>query len=209
MQTAVVELTGLEKTFRTSKDVVHAVQGVDLAIHAGEVVALLGPNGAGKSTTIDLLLGLTQPDTGTVRIFGGAPQTAVAAGSIAVVLQTGSLIHDLSVRELLVMMAAVYPDPLDVDEVLGLVGIERIAERRTQKLSGGETQRARFALALMPKPDLLVLDEPTGALDVEARHAFWATMRSLATDGTTVLFATPNLDQAAAVGPRAPLIPCR
>jgi len=206
MQTPVVELKDLEKTFRTSKDVVRAVRGIDLTIHAGELVALLGPNGAGKSTTIDMLLGLTQPDAGTVRVFGGAPQAAVASGSIGVMLQTGSLIRDLSVRELLAMMAAIYPDPLDVDEVVELVGIEGIAQRRTQKLSGGETQRARFALAVLPNPELLVLDEPTVALDVEARHAFWQTMRAFAANGKTVLFATHNLDEADTFGDRAVMI---
>src|SRR5262245_26232730 len=203
MQTPVVELKDLEKTFRTSKDVVRAVRGIDLTIHAGELVALLGPNGAGKSTTIDMLLGLTQPDAGTVRVIGGAPQAAVATGSIGVMLQTGSLIRDLSVRELLAMMAAIYPNPLDVDEVVELVGI---AQRRTQKLSGGETQRARFALAVLPNPELLVLDEPTVALDVEARHAFWQTMRAFAANGKTVLFATHNLDEADTFGDRAVMI---
>src|SRR5262249_694925 len=144
-----------------------------------------------------------QPDAGTVRVFGGAPQVAVAAGSIGVMLQTGSLIRDLSVRELVAMMAAVYPDPLDVDEVLEISGVERIARRRTQKLSGGETQRVRFALALVPDPDLLVLDEPTVALDVEARRAFWMTLRSFATTGKTVVFATHNLDEAETFGDRA------
>jgi ABC-2 type transport system ATP-binding protein len=203
MQAPVVELTDLEKTFRTSKDVVRAVRGVDLTIHAGEVIALLGPNGAGKSTTIDMLLGLAEPDAGSVRVLGDAPEAAIAAGSIGVMLQTGSLIRDLSVQELIAMMAAVYPDPLDVDDVLELVGIERIARRRTQKLSGGESQRVRFALALVPNPDLLVLDEPTVALDVEARHAFWRTVRSFAADGKTVVFATHNLDEAEAFGDRA------
>jgi len=206
MQTPVVELSGLEKTFRTSKDLVQAVRGVDLTIYAGEVVALLGPNGAGKSTTIDMLLGLAEPDAGSVRVLGGAPQAAVGAGSIGVMLQTGSLIRDLSVRELLGMIAAVYPAPLDVDMVLELAGIAEITRRRTQKLSGGETQRVRFALALIPDPDLLVLDEPTVALDIESRHAFWRTVRSFAAEGKTVMFATHNLAEAEAFGDRAVLM---
>jgi ABC-2 type transport system ATP-binding protein len=206
MQTPVVELSGLEKTFRTSKDVVQAVRGVDLTIYAGEVVALLGPNGAGKSTTIDILLGLAEPDAGSVRVLGGAPQAAVGAGSIGVMLQTGSLIRDLSVRELLGMIAAVYPAPLDVDMVLELAGIAEITRRRTQKLSGGETQRVRFALALIPDPDLLVLDEPTVALDIESRHAFWRTVRSFAAEGKTVMFVTHNLAEAEAFGDRAVLM---
>src|SRR5262245_42342162 len=175
-QSNVIDLNGLAKSFRTPKGVVPSVRGMTLSIRAGEMVALLGPNGAGKSTTIDILLGLVDPDAGTVSVLGGAPRAAVAAGQVGVMLQTGSLIRDLSVRELVTMMALLYPRPLDVDEVLELVGIGPIAGRRTQKLSGGETQRVRFALALVCNPELLVLDEPTVALDVEARHAFWTTM---------------------------------
>ena len=151
-QSPVVELEGLVKSFHAPKGVVRAVRGVDLSIRAGEIVALLGPNGAGKSTTIDMLLGLTSPDAGTVRVLGRPPEEATAAGEVGVMLQVGSLLRDLSVRELVAMVASLYPRPLDVDEVLELVAIERIAGRRTQKLSGGETQRVRFALALVCNP---------------------------------------------------------
>src|SRR5262249_9811351 len=154
----------------------------------------------------DMLLGLARPDVGTVRVLGCPPDDAVSAGRVGVMLQTGSLIRDLSVRELVAMMASLYPAPLDVDEVLSLVGIEAIASRRTQKLSGGETQRVRFALALVCNPDLLVLDEPTVALDVEARYAFWMTMRAFAARGKTVLFATQQLDEADAYADRAVLM---
>ena len=105
--------------------------------------------------------------------------TGVAAGEIGAMLQTGGLIGDLSVRELVSMMASLYPRPLDVDEVLGLTGVLGVADQRTQKLSGGQTQRVRLALALVSDPELLVLDEPTVGLDVEARRDFWATMRVL------------------------------
>ena len=205
-QSTVVELIGVEKSYRTSEGVVHAVRGVDLVIRAGEAVALLGPNGAGKSTTIDMLLGLAQPDRGSVCVLGSPPDQAMATGGVGVMLQIGSLIRDLSVRELVTMMASLYPAPLDVDEVLRLVGLEPIAGRRTQKLSGGETQRVRFALALVCDPELLVLDEPTVALDVEARHAFWMTMRAFAARGKTVLFATHHLEEADAYADRAVLI---
>jgi ABC-2 type transport system ATP-binding protein len=199
----VVELAGLEKSFRTSKGVVHAVRGVDVSIRAGEIVALLGPNGAGKSTTIDMLLGLTDPDDGTVLVLGGRPDEATGAGAVGVMLQTGSLIHNLTARELVTMVASLYPAPLDVDEVLRLVGIEAIAGRRTQKLSGGEAQRVRFALALVCDPQLLVLDEPTVAMDVEGRHAFWTAMRAFAARGRTILFATHQLEEADAYADRA------
>jgi ABC-2 type transport system ATP-binding protein len=203
----VVELNGLEKSFPTPKGgVVHAVRGVDISIRPGEIVALLGPNGAGKSTTIDMLLGLAEPDAGSVGVLGRPPRAATGDGAVGVMLQTGSLIRDLSVRELVTMIASLYPLPLGVDEVLHLVGAGPIADRRTQKLSGGETQRVRFALALVSNPELLVLDEPTVALDVEARHAFWTTMRVFAARGKTVLFATHHLEEADAYADRAILM---
>jgi ABC-2 type transport system ATP-binding protein len=172
------------------------VRGIDVSISPGETVALLGPNGAGKSTTIDMLLGLTRPDRGTVEVFGAPPQAAVSRGAIGAMLQTGALIRDLSVKELIIMVASLYPRPLGVDETIELTRIADIAHQRTQKLSGGQTQRVRFAIALVTNPDLLVLDEPTVAMDVESRHAFWATMREFASRGKTVLFATHYLEEA-------------
>jgi ABC-2 type transport system ATP-binding protein len=191
-----ISLAGLTKTFRSPDGPVHAVRGVDVDIPRGQTVALLGPNGAGKSTTIDMLLGLTPPDAGSVTLFGREPRTAVNAGLIGAMLQTGSLIQYLSVRELLTMMAGMFPAPADVGEVMAKTGLERIARRRTQKLSGGETQRVRFAIALISNPDLLVLDEPTVAMDVESRHEFWEAMRDFAARGKTVLFATHYLEEA-------------
>jgi len=191
-----VRLTGLAKSFRGPEGPVHAVRGIDVSIAAGETVALLGPNGAGKSTTIDMMLGLLEPDHGQVTVFGRTPANAVKDGAVGAMLQTGAVLRDLSVRELVTMMASLYPRPLDVDEVLHLTGISDIANRRTQKLSGGQTQRVRFAVALVSNPELLVLDEPTVAMDVEGRHAFWTTMRDFAARGRTVLFATHYLEEA-------------
>ena len=189
-------LTGLSKSFRGPDGPVHAVRGIDVSIAAGETVALLGPNGAGKSTTIDMMLGLLEPDEGQVTVFGRTPARAVEDGAVGGMLQAGAVLRDLSVRELVTMMASLYPRPLDVDEVLHLTGISDIAKRRTQKLSGGQTQRVRFAVALVSNPELLVLDEPTVAMDVEGRHAFWVTMRDFAAHGRTVLFATHYLEEA-------------
>jgi ABC-2 type transport system ATP-binding protein len=172
----------------------------------GETVALLGPNGAGKSTTIDMMLGLLAPDDGAVSLFGRSPADAVAAGAVGAMLQTGSLIRDLSVRELVTMMASLYPAPLGVEEVLELTGASEFASQRTQKLSGGQTQRARSAVALVSNPQLLVLDEPTVAMDVEGRHAFWRTMREFATRGKTIVFATHYLEEADAYADRAVLM---
>ena len=201
-----VELRALEKSFRSSAGVVQAVRGIDVSVEEGETVALLGPNGAGKSTTIDMLLGLQAPDSGTVSLFGGSPAQAISRGRVGAMLQTGGLLRQLSVRELVTMMGALYPNPLDVDETLSIARVEQLGTRRTEKLSGGETQRVRFAIALVSNPDLLVLDEPTVGMDVETRHAFWTTVREIASHGKTVLFATHYLDEADAYADRAVLM---
>ncbi len=203
---AEIELRGLVKSFRGPAGPIRAVRGVDVRIAAGETVALLGPNGAGKSTTIDMLLGLLEPDEGTVSVFGARPSEAIARGAIGAMLQTGALIRDLSVRELVEMMASLYLEPLEVDEVLELTGLSEIARQRTQKLSGGQTQRVRFAVAIVSNPALLVLDEPTVAMDVEGRHGFWRTMREFAAGGKTILFATHYLEEADAYADRAVLM---
>jgi ABC-2 type transport system ATP-binding protein len=201
-----IQIQGLTKSYRGTQGPVRAVRGIDLEISQGETVALLGPNGAGKSTTIDILLGLNHPDEGRVTVFDRTPREAVDAGLVGGMLQTGDLIRDLSVRELIILVASLYPDPLDVEEVLSLTGLGDAADQRTQKLSGGQTQRVRFAIALVSNPELLVLDEPTVAMDVEGRRDFWVTMRNYATRGKTILFATHYLEEADANADRAVLM---
>ncbi len=201
-----IRLSGLVKSYRGPLGPIRAVRGIDVSVAAGETAALLGPNGAGKSTTIDMLLGLSKPDLGTVSVFGRPPREAVDAGLVGAMLQTGGLIRDLSVRELVTMMASLYPDPMDVDEALEVTGLTATAGQRTHKLSGGQTQRARFALAIVSNPELLVLDEPTVALDVEGRREFWSIMRQFAARGKTVLFATHYLEEADANADRAILM---
>jgi ABC-2 type transport system ATP-binding protein len=201
-----IQLDGLVKSYRGPHGPVHAVRGIDVSIAAGETVALLGPNGAGKSTTIEMLLGLTRPDAGAVSVFGRSPRDAVDAGLIGAMLQTGALIRDLSVRELIVMMASLYPQPMAVEDVISLAGLREAAGQRTQKLSGGQTQRVRFAVAVVSNPDLLVLDEPTVAMDVEGRRDFWVAMRDYAARGKTVLFATHHLEEADANADRVVLM---
>jgi len=190
--TTLVELAGLEKSF----GLVHAVRGIDLTVAPGEVVAVLGPNGAGKSTTLDMLLGLTVPDRGRVSLLGQTPEEAIRTGTVGAMLQTGGLVRDLTVRELLAMIGSLYPAPLDLDDLLALTGVTEFADQRTHKLSGGQTQRARFALALVSDPDLLVLDEPTVAMDVKSRQVFWSSMRALGRRAKTVIFATHYLEEA-------------
>ncbi|WP_432145984.1 ABC transporter ATP-binding protein [Streptomyces sp. bgisy084] len=175
---------------------VRAVDGLDLEIAAGGTVALLGRNGAGKSTTLNMLLGLLPPSTGTVRLFGGTPESAVRAGQVGAMLQDGKAIPRVTVRELITFVAATYPHPMDVTEALELAGLDGFGGRRVDRLSGGQAQRVRFAVALAGNPELLVLDEPTAALDVEARRAFWRSMRAYARRGHTVLFSTHYLEEA-------------
>jgi ABC-2 type transport system ATP-binding protein len=201
-----IALEQLVKSFDGPEGPIRAVAGVSVRIAAGETVALLGPNGAGKSTTIDMLLGLLDPDEGTVTVFGRPPQEAVDAGAVGAMLQTGDLIRDLSVRELISMMASLYPRAMPVEEVLALTGASAFADQRTQKLSGGQTQRVRFAVALVSDPQLLVLDEPTAAMDVEGRHGFWTTIREFAARGRTVVFATHYLEEADSYADRAVLM---
>ena len=175
---------------------VEAVRGIDLEVAPGETVAILGPNGAGKSTTIDMMLGLIRPDAGRVSLFGTPPEQAVRAGMVGGMLQTGSLLRELSVRELVEMVASLYPKPLDVEEVLDLTGVASVSDRRTHKLSGGQTQRVRLAVALVSNPALLVLDEPTAALDVAGRRDLWRAVGASAAGGKTVVFATHYLEEA-------------
>jgi ABC-2 type transport system ATP-binding protein len=187
-----IAAAGLVKSFGK----VHAVRGVDLTVRAGEIVAFLGPNGAGKTTTIDMLLGLSQPDAGSVEVFGRTPRAAIAHGLVSAVLQTGGLLKDLTVRETLRLTASLFAETRPVDEVLERAGIREIADRKVAVCSGGQQQRLRFAMALLSDPGLLILDEPTTGMDVEGRRSFWSSIRADAARGRTVLFATHYLDEA-------------
>ena len=189
---AAVHLTGLRKHYGD----VHAVDGLDLTIAPGEVVALLGPNGAGKSTTVDMILGLTTPDHGGVHVFGRKPIDAVRGGMIGAMLQGGALMEDLTVGETVAMVAGLHRKPMPVAEALDKAGVVDLKDRRASKLSGGQKQRVRFAVALVSDPDLLILDEPTAAMDVGTRREFWQSMYSFTESGRTVVFATHYLEEA-------------
>jgi len=197
-----VRLAGVTKEFGD----VRAVRGIDLALRPGEIVAFLGPNGAGKTTTIDMVLGLTKPTGGTVEVLGMEPRKAIARGLVSAVMQTGGLLKDLTVRETVAYTASLFADTRPVDEVLARAGITAIADRKVAKCSGGEQQRLRFAMALLPDPALLLLDEPTTGMDVEGRRAFWSAIRDDAGSGRTVLFATHYLEEADQYADRIVLI---
>ncbi len=187
-----VQLRDLAKSFGS----IRAVNGINLAIAPGEVVALLGPNGAGKSTTIDLALGLSRPDSGSAALFGANPREAIVNGRVGAMLQGGALLPTMTVAQSVALVASVHKHPLSVDEALTRAKCTEIAKQRVSKLSGGQMQRARFAVAVVSNPDLLILDEPTAAMDVEARRVFWRSMRDFTSRGRTVIFATHYLDEA-------------
>lgn len=180
---------------RKSFGPVEAVRGVSLEVPAGQTVALLGPNGAGKSTTIGMLLGSLAPDAGEVRVTGRQPRAAVRAGRIAAMLQDTGLMPGMRVGELVTLARSLYPNPLAVGEALELAGLGEVRRRRVDRLSGGQTQRLKFALVAVADPTVLVLDEPTRAMDVGARRDFWTAMRGYAAGGRTILFATHYLDE--------------
>jgi ABC-2 type transport system ATP-binding protein len=173
-----------------------AVDGLNLDLRKGETVALLGPNGAGKSTSLDMLLALRKPTSGKIEMFGSDPYHAVKTGKVGAMLQSGGLMPEVTVRELVTLVTGFHPRPEPVDTTLRRAGIETIADQRVDRLSGGQTQRVRFALAIVGDVDLIVLDEPTAAMDVETRRLFWSSMKEEVAEGKTLLFATHYLEEA-------------
>jgi ABC-2 type transport system ATP-binding protein len=173
-----------------------AVDRLSLDLRAGQTVALLGPNGAGKSTSLDMLLALRKPTSGHIRMFGSDPYHAVKTGRVGAMLQSGGLMPEVTVRELVQLVTGLQPRPVPVPTTLRRAGIEAIADQRVDRLSGGQTQRVRFALAIVGDCDLIVLDEPTTAMDVETRRRFWGSMKEEVAEGKTLLFATHYLEEA-------------
>jgi ABC-2 type transport system ATP-binding protein len=197
MSTPAIRAVGLRKQFHSTDGTpVLAVDDVDLTVHPGEIVAFLGPNGAGKTTTVDMLLGLTRPDAGTIEVYGTAPGEAVRQGRVSAVMQTGGLLNDFTVEETVRAIAALHGRTDRVEVVLERARLTDLAGRRVEACSGGEQQRLKFALALVPDPDLVVLDEPTTGMDVGARQEFWRAMRADAALGRTIVFATHYLAEA-------------
>lgn len=199
---AAVSAAGLVKSYGSTV----ALAGFDLRVAAGETVALLGPNGAGKSTAIGLLLGLLDPDRGQVRVYGRPAGQAVAAGLAGAMLQDAGLMPGVRVGELLAMVRGLYPRPLPFDDLVDAADLGSLLRRRADRLSGGQAQRVRFAAAIAGDPQLLVLDEPTAAMDVQARRNFWQQIHAFAGRGRTVLFATHYLHEADAAADRAVVI---
>jgi ABC-2 type transport system ATP-binding protein len=183
-----------------------AVDALDLQISPGETVALLGANGAGKSSTVNAALGLFRPSAGRVLLHGRSPVEAVRAGGVGAMLQHGGLPSESRVGEVLALVRRRYDQPWPLADLLATTGIDGLLDRGVDALSGGQRQRVLLALALAGAPPLLLLDEPTSAMDVEARQAFWTTMRGLAGRGHTVVFATHHLEEADAVADRVVVV---
>jgi len=179
-----------------------ALDGVDLVLHRGEMLAVLGPNGAGKSTSISLLLGLIRPDGGRAELFGHDPQQIDARRRIGVMLQSAMLPITLRVAELLRLVASYYPNPRPLQESAALAGIGDLLQRPYGKLSGGQQRRVQFALALCGRPELVFLDEPTVGMDIDARQKLWAAMRALVAVGCSVVLTTHYLEEAEALAQR-------
>ncbi|MFN8619420.1 MAG: ABC transporter ATP-binding protein [Chloroflexota bacterium] len=193
-----VDLRGVSHRFGATL----ALDDLTIELRAGSTVALLGRNGAGKSTTISIMLGLLAPTAGQVEVLGGPPADAIRVGRVGAMLQSGSLPAGATVGELVALAAALHRDAGSPGTLLDRAGLRSLATRRVEGLSGGEAQRVRFALAIAGDPDLVFLDEPTVAMDVEARRAFWTDMRAAADRGRTILFATHHLDEADQVADR-------
>ena len=175
---------------------VDALRGVDLTLMPGEIVALLGVNGAGKSTFLDIVLGLATPTQGDISVYGMSPREAVRRSLVGAMLQSGALPRDGKVRNTIDLVAAMHANPIPTDELLERANLTKLAKRPLNKLSGGEVQRVRLALALSGNPDFLILDEATAGMDALARRAFWDTMHAEAAEGRTLLFATHYLTEA-------------
>ncbi|HST79398.1 MAG TPA: ABC transporter ATP-binding protein [Verrucomicrobiae bacterium] len=185
---------------------VTALNDVGLAIPQGRIMGLLGPNGAGKTTMVRLLLGMMRPNRGKVTVYDGDPTDASVRVRIGAMLQVGKVPETLRVREHIQLFSSYYPQPLSIAETIALAGLESVAGRLFGELSGGQKQRVLFALAICGNPDLLVLDEPTVGLDVEARHGLWDRVRDLVSRGKTIILTTHYLEEADALSDRIVVI---
>jgi ABC-2 type transport system ATP-binding protein len=202
LERTVASLEGVNKNYGN----IRALRGVDFRVRAGQVVALLGPNGAGKTTAVKLLLGLIQPNTGKVRVFGGDPTNPENRMRTGAMLQVGRVPETLRVREHIDLFSSYYKRPMATADVLAAAGLEKLGDRKFGDLSGGQRQRVLFALAVCGDPDLLFLDEPTVGLDVEARRMLWDEIRRMVSRGKTVLLTTHYLQEADALADRVAVI---
>ncbi|WP_108832336.1 ABC transporter ATP-binding protein [Actinomyces sp. Marseille-P3109] len=194
-QLPAVKISGLTKSYGNKR----VLENLDLAVPAGTVLSLLGPNGAGKTTVVEILQGLRRRGGGTVSVLGEDPGRALRAwrARIGVVSQSSADLKDFTVSEAVTHVSRFFSQPADVAETIDRVGLSDDARTRASRLSGGRRRRLDVALAIIGRPELLFLDEPTTGFDPEARHVFWDLVKDLRSDGTTVLLTTHYLDEAA------------
>jgi ABC-2 type transport system ATP-binding protein len=195
---SVIEVTDLHRHYGTGATGFHAVRGVDLAVGRGELFALLGTNGAGKTSTMELIEGLAAPSGGTVRVLGHDPhlERAAVRPRIGIMLQEGGFPGDLTAAETGRVWSGLSSGARPVEDALELVGLAHRRDVRVKQLSGGERRRLDLAMALLGRPEVLFLDEPSTGLDPEARAAVWRLVRELRAQGTTVLLTTHYLEEA-------------
>jgi ABC-2 type transport system ATP-binding protein len=204
---SLIEVKGLTKSYGD----VHAVRGIDLSIEQGEIFSILGPNGAGKTTAVEILEGFRNRDSGTVSVLGFDPnsrghQSREWRNRIGIVLQTSADAGDLTVFETINHFHGYYSNPRDVDEVINSVGLTEKEHALIRNLSGGQRRRLDVALGIVGNPELIFLDEPTTGFDPEARRAFWSLIKSLRSDGATIVLTTHYLDEAEALADRVAVI---
>ncbi len=204
---SLIEVKGLTKSYGD----VHAVRGIDLNIEQGEIFSILGPNGAGKTSTVEILEGFRTRDLGTVSVLGFDPntrghQSREWRNRIGIVLQTSADAGDLTVFETINHFHGYYSNPRDVDEVIHSVGLKEKEHALIRNLSGGQRRRLDVALGIIGNPELIFLDEPTTGFDPEARRAFWSLIKSLRSDGATIVLTTHYLDEAEALADRVAVI---
>ncbi|HEX3746163.1 MAG TPA: ABC transporter ATP-binding protein [Bryobacteraceae bacterium] len=198
----IAELAAVTKRFGK----VLALDEFSLVVRPGELLALLGPNGAGKTTAISLLLGLARPDKGSAFLFGLSPHSMAARRSIGVMLQEAALIPELRVAEQIELVGSYYPDPMPVAQVLELTGTKSLGRRPYGKLSSGQKRQVQFGIALVGRPRLLFLDEPTVGLDIQSREFVWSTLRRLIAEGCSIVLTTHYLEEAEALADRVAVV---
>lgn len=199
---SVIELEQISKRYGG----LQALNNLSLKVEPGEVVAFLGPNGAGKTTAISIMLGLKNPSSGSAKLFGQHPESAGVRSRVGVMLQESGVPQALKVKEVIELFQSYYPYTLPLDEILQRADLAQKANAPVAALSGGQKQRLYFALSIVGDPDLIFLDEPTVAMDVESRRGFWEQVRGFAALGKTILFSTHYLDEADAVASRIVVI---
>jgi ABC-2 type transport system ATP-binding protein len=201
-QTPLASLNAAVKRYGT----LTALDGLNLAVNRGELLALLGPNGAGKSTAISILLGLQRPDAGSATLFGEDPQSLEARRRIGIMMQEVMLSPVMKPRELMTQVASYYPSPYDVDVVIKRLNLEALAERPYGKLSGGQRRQVQFGMAIVGRPELLFLDEPSVGMDLQSRESLWSVLRDLIHEGCSIVLTTHYLEEAEALANRVAVV---